>query len=222
MHENLKMKLDLVVDSKEPPTWQAISGIQRYGTFYMIYARFKGYKQKTIGKPPLPVHIYTFDFRIQNFSGPVTFGLSTEDIEIKSNKTYLDEISNKYSPEVFKKIRDTENWHYQLNVKVLPFFVNPELHDVELKFKDKIEGKELDIHLYDFILEGGLYNPKDLDGSRYIDPMSWRRDGENWLKKSYRLVDKKYNPIPDGDGVVDGLCYPRRVDVIKSDTMKSE
>lgn len=212
MHENLKMKIDL--NDKEH--WQCIAGRQHLGTFYMLYLKYVSYKKIENNDLGIEEHLYTFDFKIQNFSGPITFGLAPKPFPLPIHKSdFVSRIKNEFKPKKVDKILDTETWDIRFEINILPFFKNEEVMKVTYRLAHEMKKDiELDIDIKDDLKAGGLYNPSNPNESLYADPSQWKRDGEDWLKKSYSSVDGNFDPIDDGEGRPGGICYPRRAIIL--------
>lgn len=187
MHENLKMRVNFQSENNTDGTprmpitneYQSICGRLDHGTFYMVYIKL--HKHEIINVAGDISHKYTVSFFLQNYDGAITMGLDPY------QKVRLVENS--------KKTKEND-YHYQIKLKVEPFNSNTALPQQEAWVIDGDSKNPNKSPLHDCIIDveidmqlapSTLYNHNDLESSQYIDPMLWERDGENYLRRSYRL-----------------------------------
>jgi len=201
-HENLKFPLSLTKND----IWQPIYGAKHHGTFYMIYIMIKSYEAVENEFKKIE-HIYNCDFRLQNYRGAITMGLTGTKIPKFSTDTSeakLGEILN-------------------LNLEVSPFKKNDYLKDIKLKLVKPITSKlvtvinvfiqappKLLFHPDDLKNPIVFFDAKDLDNSIYLNPYTHKRDGDQYTEVAFRKAGSNDNfasPQEIGfEGM--GFCLP--------------
>ena len=189
-HENLKFALQL--DRKD---WQPIMGAQDYGTFYMVYIRIKNYqKQEEDG---VSAHTYTVDFKLQNFTGPITMGLTGSPLLSFEDITQtVDEKSQ------------TTRWA-KIKIDITPFTVNNEIIDYKLIATEALsKGSPLAVIYNRQLPPAHIYNPNDLDNSVYLNPHAILRDGDDYMDIALRKnnSDQPFTQVIAGPPF--GICNP--------------
>ncbi len=189
-HENLKFALQL--DRKD---WQPIMGAQDYGTFYMVYIRLKDYQK--IEDNGVISHNYTVDFKLQNFTGPVTMGLTGA-----PSLSFEDITENTAGQST------TTRWA-KIHIKIAPFTVNNEIIDYVLIGTEALsKGSPLAV-IYDRQMPPAhLYNPNDLENSVYLNPHAILRDGDDYMDIALRKnnTDQPFTQVIAGPPF--GICNP--------------
>lgn len=186
-HQNLKFQ----VNPKNCDVWQPIYGGQHHGTFYMMYIKI--HKHEVIEGDKLP-HVYTCDFKLQNFRGAITMGL----VEVKYNT-------------VTESVPELEDHGPILHiiVSVKPFHKNDEILGARIAMKKPIEDKLLAVIQTE--LENPkkeIFNPDDLDNSLYINPHTHFRDGDEY-NEVYQIPvgkEKTKENLKTMDGTGLGFC----------------
>lgn len=195
-HENLKFRV--VLDEKNE--WQPIFGSQDYGTFYMVYIKIKGQsvKKNETGKKS---YKYTCDFKLQNYRGQITMGFK---------KGYIPELTTPTGHEP-----DGEGVQMFLNIEIVPFTVNEELNDITLEQTTPLKkGMTVQTNFIQGVPPKDLYDPKNPEKSRYLNPYRFVRDGEAYSEISARKFKKTGTPNtfedPSRFGCWIGPCIPNR------------
>ena len=163
MHQNLKTTFSLNLENE----WQTIASSKAYGTFYTLHAKFK---YQTGTKTPVSCDLY-----IQNFSGFITLGIDEVNTEII---LMHDPLMGKPS--------------YVMHISLKALQANDTITNHLISLKDDLDDDIIVEELttdYDLKIEV-LYqkipgfNANNLRASTAVD-MSYQRDGESLLKKTY-------------------------------------
>ncbi|WP_103070794.1 hypothetical protein [Aquimarina sediminis] len=209
MHENLRFNLKL----EKLNDWQPVIATEYIGTFYMVYIRFIS----TIKEHSGGEHSAKCQFYLQNYRGPITFGLD------HSKKD--DFAAHKLSDDMFD---------YRLNIPISIFEKNP----------DPDQAKEFEgIPVVNLVFTSGLYekntieteviyrdppsnifNPHDLKNSKFLHPLYQFREGENIQHIHYKkylkdgtsvAIRSKYDP-KEGYGTIGSpTCDAKISEIIK-------
>lgn len=186
-HENLKF----VIRLEDRNVWQPVFGSQDFGTFYMIYIKIKDIQEIT-GEDNTPFFLYTCDFKLQNYRGAITMGLTgSPDMKIESSVEGVDAF---------------------LNVSVSPFHVNNEILDENIILRSPLQvGMTLQTNFTLNAPPQHLFDPANPDKSVYLSPYRLIRDGEAYSEISTRkLGSNEPFPIPKDIGCEFGPCIPDR------------
>lgn len=186
-HENLKFNLKLKFEKNpKDKKWQPIYGAQHHGTFYMIYIKFNS-KSTGTKEDKTTFYKYNCSFRIQNYRGAITMGLSGK----PSLKHGFD---NHHKSDVM-----------YLNIDVTPFTKNDYINDVELKESNQLTKDLVLVSKVNctpppeniFSNKGKNIKTihKNLDNSIYIDPYQYTRDGDHFREVSTREAGST-SPFP--------------------------
>jgi hypothetical protein len=191
-HENLKFRVDI----NNTKDWQPIFGSQDYGTFYMVYIKFKSYR-KFENEFNSIEHEYICDFKLQNYRGQITMGFG----EYKTKIALPDGTRN----------TDNEISVY-ITIGVAPFTIREELSDVVFSLsKPLTDGMVLQTEFERELPPNCLFKPGSPERSTYLDPYSYVRDGEAYSEISMRKKGSSEPfPIPEGIGCFIGPCIPNR------------
>lgn len=176
MHEKLKMRVDLSCqDQAQKGTgkvkgtvdeFQPICSRMDHGTFYTIYLKLNHHEifEDIAGKTK---YRYNFDLFIQNFDGSISIGLDPDQKIVFNNENR-------------KPADDLDEMEYDLStsISVKPFSTYTLCEDLFCVLDEPLNNKILDIELNLLPPPSNLFNKKDLQGSEYIDPTSYGRDGE--------------------------------------------
>ena len=185
-HENLKFAFSF--DRKN--VWQPVAAEQSYGTFYTINIMVK---ETEIIFAPNGTKIFKCkcNFKLQNFVGAVTMGLSgTPQFKIPNNPEYS---------------------HLDIVMDVVPFNATFDLEDVVLEEEIIPEsGMTLQVRFNVLAPPRNLYDPENLSKSAYINPASIIRDGDEYFEYSKRIKgsNEPFRDPDHGGGGDWGICSP--------------
>lgn len=181
-HEALKFN----VLTENKTNWQPILGSQDFGTFYMIYIRFTKLLYNS------DKYHYYAEFKLQNYNGPITMGfestpilyeLKEEDKRIRNEqlKTLIPKFEEMSEEEKQKNLEE-HRVDFRLDINVKPFDLDLELKESKLTGVSKVlQGGVLETNVTTVSPDGDLYNPKDLDKSKYINPKHYERSGDEYM-----------------------------------------
>ncbi|WP_442847281.1 hypothetical protein [Leeuwenhoekiella sp. H156] len=196
-HENFKFKLDLTDTSN----WQPLLGSQDFGTFYMIYIKINKVEDVQDSQN------IDCDFCLQNFRGQITIGFAQ-----KPELNIPDEGDTEEQIDAY------------LNLSVEPFSLNHEIKNHTLKPKNRlVSDMVLATNIDVDIPNNTLYDPKRPDKSKYLDPSSFWRDGENYTQLStrkYKIGSDDQDDFQEPDRTNKGMlgrvgpCIPNRTLVL--------
>lgn len=163
MHQNLKTTFSLDLENE----WQTIASSKAYGTFYTLHAKFK---YKTGTKTPESCDLY-----IQNFSGFITLGIDAVSTDII---LMHDPLMGKPS--------------YVMHISLKALHANDTITNHTINLIDDLDDNTI---VDEFSKDYGLkievlyekipgFNEDNLRTSTAVD-MSYQRDGESLLKKTF-------------------------------------
>ncbi|WP_378177171.1 hypothetical protein [Aquimarina sp. SS2-1] len=188
-HENLKF----VIRLEDLDVWQPVFGSQDYGTFYMIYIKINSIQDiPAQGGSSNTFYLYNCDFKLQNYRGAITMGLSgSPDMNFEDSVDGVD---------VF------------LNISVSPFLVNNEILNEDIILNSPLEaGMTLQTNFTLNPPPQHLFDPSNPDKSVYLNPYRLIRDGEAYSEISTRKLSSNAPfPIPKDIGCKHGPCIPDR------------
>lgn len=191
-HENLKFPLSL----NRPGEWQPILASQDFGTFYVVYIKFNDSGSR-VNEAENTEHYYNCDFKLQNFVGAVTMGLTgTPDINIAPYQDYS---------------------NLDIKINVAPFNTNFEIIDKDLILENPIEKEMVIQTVYNVdSVPSSLFNNADPDNSAYLNPHTIIRDGDTSLEigtRDYGSTDPYIDSNHSGGGPY-RICTPNLSRVI--------
>ena len=187
MHQNLKFNLSLTKKQK----WQPIMATEYIGTFYMIYIKINDLiidsNENIIGLKS--------QFYLQNYRGAIKMGLN-----IGNSKNSGNNETKIYSiPRDFEK----DGVHYEVPLSVTPFHNCDESAEIAIIFDNGIEINKtiFEVEVVYSELPQEIFNPSELDKSRYIHPLYCFREGDNmqhiYYKKNIGDVSEVYGGYYD-------------------------
>ncbi|QNM86297.1 hypothetical protein H9W90_04020 [Polaribacter pectinis] len=194
-HENLKFRLDL----NERNDWQPILATQEFGTFFMVYIKFKDFIEEN--NQGLSIKSYKCDFKLQNFKGDITIGFSNNTPIL----TYPDG-TRPYDNEL----------NAYINIVIQPFNLNHEINDCNLIVTQPLEKGLILQTYYDRVNPPiNISDPLHPEKSLYLNPNKLIRDGEFYSEISTRkLGDTNPFPNPNDAGCRNGLCVADRLIIV--------
>jgi len=186
-HENLKFRLD-INDNIE---WQPIYAAQELQTFFVIYIKFIEYLEDVtldLGRTAS----YTYQLRIQNFRGPISFGL-------------------KGTPQLVN-VENHKEFCLRLNIPVMAFHVNNHSEIITQCFDNKVQRKKLLEVNTTMHIPKDIYNENDPISSKYLLPFKAERDGNTAMELGRRKMGTKDKfETYDTSGLAgkpNGICNP--------------
>lgn len=180
MHENLKF--NLVPANKD--VWQPIIAAQAYGTFFGVYIQFCDVQSSSTSDK------HHCMFKIQNFRGPITLGLKGP-VQINADL----------------KPNPKDPIDFDIILGIEPFSLCSDIEVAELDFqKDFGNGMIVDVKYQLKDPPGFLYNKDDLNGSRYLNPYEYYRDGDNYLKVCFKDEALGTDSCDEAAGTKGGIC----------------
>lgn len=226
-HEELKFK----ISAKANNTWQPIYGGQEYGTFFMIYMRITNYEVITEDGVEGKSHIYTCDYRIQNFVGAVTLGLypyaagskSIDEAELENlyyGKTYSKSDMEKMYDFLPPSEREKLFFEVGIHVCIRPFLKNEIITNRKLNFNRELQsGDRIETECRTELPPTELYDQQNPLDAAYLNPNDFIRSGD-WVTE---IGTRKYDesgkgafiaPTVLGGGSKHGKCIPNRSEVM--------
>jgi len=185
-HENLKFPLSI----SRTREWQPILASQDFGTFYVVYIKINSSGSR-INEVENTEYYYNCDFKIQNFVGAVTMGLTgTPDINIAAYPDYS---------------------NLDITINIAPFNTNFDITNRELILENPIEKDMIIQTVYGVDkVPSTLFNSADPDNSAYLNPHTIIRDGDTSLEIGTRAYgsDKPYIDSNHSGGGPYRICTP--------------